>query len=91
MSRMMSPGSPMGGVMGMNSPESGMAQQANVTEEIKAVMGQIREMNGLIDGIASTFPVASGPFDEAKAKLMEALKSIIANSAGSEPAATRTF
>lgn len=69
----------------------GAQQQNNIAEEIKAVMRQVRELQGAIDGIAQQFPVASQSFDAAKTALIEGVKTIIANQAGPEPPATRTL
>jgi len=69
----------------------GAQQQTNIADEIRTVMRQVREIQGQLDAIAQTFPVASEPFDRSKAAMLEGIKAILANSAGPEPAATRTL
>lgn len=88
MSRMMQD-LPAGG--GGQAVAQGAVQQNNIADEVRNVMRQVRELTGQIDAIAQSFPVASQSFDSAKAALIEGVKAIIANSAGPEPPATRTF
>ena len=91
MSRVMSAPGPMNPSADINSvmgTQAGPQQGTNLAEEIRATMRQIRELMMQVDGIAQQFPVASDKLDVVKTGLMEAMKTIVANQTGPEPAAS---
>lgn len=75
---------PMSSIVGSTDVDQGMRKEANIREEIRAVMRQAREITMQIDGIAQQFPIAAEHLDSAKKALMESMKAIIANQAGPE-------